>query len=193
MHKRFLFLLVVAISSPSAPLKAQRSFDNAFQKGIVLLDLHTSLGIYRNADKNFLSTRLPLFIGADYGLSDKISGGIFGGWNQRSYKPAGQPIYDVNYYYYGVRFNVHLTEILEKRTPLKFDPSRVDIYAGLWAGRQDARTLVFSGSGFVPAGTVNLAGAIVGVRLYTIYRVSVLVEAGIGPYGVLNIGIATRL
>ncbi len=174
-------------------LKGQRAFDNAFQKGIILADLHSSLGVYRKADKNFLSTRLPVFIGADYGLSELISGGVFGGWNQRDFKPAGQPINTVNFYYYGLRFQVHLTEFLGKYTLLKFDPSRVDIYSSLWVGRQSARSLVFTGSGFSNAGNVDLAGFVAGVRIYSLYRVAVIVEAGMGPYGVLNIGIATRI
>jgi len=188
-----VFLFLFSLSFGAGNLFAQRAFQNGFQKGIVLVDLHSSLGIYRKADKNFLSTRLPIFIGADYGLTNLISGGVFAGWNQRNYKPAGQPIYDVNYYYYGLRFSFHLTEWLGKKTPLKFDPSRVDVYTSLWAGRQNAQMPVFSGSGFVSAGTVNLVGALIGTRIYTLYRVAVLVEAGLGPYGVLNIGIATRI
>ncbi|MBX7201555.1 MAG: hypothetical protein IT240_07075 [Bacteroidia bacterium] len=191
-NKSCLSLLLISLWGLNH-VTAQREFSNAFQKGIVLLDLHSSLGIYRKADKNFLSTRLPIFIGAEYGLTNQISAGLFGGWNQRSYKPPGSLIYDVNYYYYGLRFNFHLTELLSNKTALKLEPSRFDLYAGLWAGRQTAKTLTFSGLGFNNSGAVNLAGIHLGARIYTLYRVAVMAEIGLCPYGVLNIGIATRL
>lgn len=188
---RNLLLPVLLFCTASSSLLAQREHSEAFQKGIVLGDLHTSLGLYRN--KNFQTSRAPLFAGADYGISNMLGFGIFGGWSQRTYKPPGSLPFDVNYYYYGGRFSLHLTDVLGKNTILRFNTRTVDIYATFWAGRESSKQLTFTGGGSISTGTVNRFGFYAGVRMFTMYRVGILVEAGAGPYGVLNIGICTRI
>lgn len=188
MKKGLFILLFVSISS--FELLAQRKFFESYEKGIILLDLHSSLGLYRN--RNFVTQRIPVFIGADYGLDKNISLGAFGGWSQRTFKDPNFPAYDVNYYYYGGRVSFHLTEFLREKTIIKFNPKYVDIYGTIWFGRQVARQLSFVGSTFIDPGGVSIYGTYAGVRVYTMYSVGVLVEFGAGPFGIFNVGICTK-
>lgn len=188
MKKGLVIFLLAWMSFFEA--NAQRKFLDAYEKGIVLLDLHSSLGLYRN--RNFVTQRIPVFIGGDYGVDKNISLGAFGGWSQRTFKDANFPAYDINYYYYGGRMSFHLTEFLREKTVLKFNPKYVDIYGTIWFGRQVSRQLTFVGSSFIDPGGVTIYGAYAGVRVYTMYSVGVLVEFGAGPFGIFNVGICTK-
>ncbi len=46
-------------------LFAQKRHSEAYETGIILLDLHSSLGLYK--DRSFVTQRIPVFIGGDYG------------------------------------------------------------------------------------------------------------------------------
>jgi hypothetical protein len=190
MMRVFTFLLL-GLLFLSGNATAQRKHTEAFEKGIVLIDAHSSIGLYKN--RNFVTQRMPLFAGVDYGVDGSFSAGAFAGWNQRTFKDAKYPAYDVNYYYYGGRFTAHLTEFLAKKTILKFNPRTVDIYTTLWAGRQVAKQVTFSGSGFLDSGAVTIYGFYAGARMYSMYRIGVLVEFGLGPYGLFNVGICTKI
>ena len=188
---RILASLILGVFILAGNVSAQRKHSEAFEKGIVLIDLHSSIGLYKN--RNFVTQRMPLFAGVDFGVNNDFSVGAFAGWNQRTFKDAKFPAYDVNYYYYGGRFSAHLTEFLARKTILKFNPRTVDIYATLWAGRQVAKQVTFSGSGFLDSGAVTIYGAFAGVRMYSMYRIGVLVEFGLGPYGLINVGICSKI
>jgi hypothetical protein len=181
----FAFILLYA-----APALAQHKHSEAFEEGIILADFHSSIGMYKN--RNFVTQRMPVFLGVDYGVSSVFSAGIFGGWNQRTFKDPKYPAYDVNYYFYGGRFSAHMTEFLRKKTVLKFNPRTVDIYATLWGGRQLAKQITFAGSGYLDSGTTSIIGGFVGVRMYSMYRIGVMVEIGAGPYGIINVGICSK-
>ncbi len=188
------FLRAVALSIlgifSSTLLQAQHKHSEAFEEGIILADFHSSIGMYKN--RNFVTQRMPLFLGVDYGVSSVFSAGIFGGWNQRTFKDPKFPAYDVNYYFYGGRFSAHMTEYLRENTVLKFNPRTVDIYATLWGGRQLAKQISFTGGGYLDSGTTSIIGGFVGVRMYSMYRIGVLVEIGAGPYGIINVGICGK-
>lgn len=188
---KFKGLLICFLSIVHLNSFAQKRHSEAYEKGIVLLDLHSSLGLYK--DRSFVTQRIPVFIGGDYGADKNFSIGAFGGWSQRTFKDAGFPSYDVNYYYYGGRVSAHLTEFLAQKTILKFNPRTVDIYGTLWFGRQVARQITFSGSSFIDPGGVTIFGTYAGVRMYTMYRVGVLVEFGAGPFGIFNVGICAKI
>jgi hypothetical protein len=188
---RAITSILVCILLLSANAFGQRKHSEAFEKGIILADFHSSIGLYKN--RNFVTQRMPIFIGVDYGVDRSFSAGAFAGWNQRTFKDAKYPSYDVNYYYYGGRFSAHLTEFLAERTMLKFNPRTVDIYTTLWAGRQIAKQVTFSGSGFLDSGAVTIYGFYAGVKMYSMYRIGVLVEFGLGPYGLFNVGICTKI
>jgi hypothetical protein len=189
--KQIHWILVTICILCAQLAQAQRKHSEAFEKGIVLIDLQTSLGLYK--DRNFVTQRMPVFAGVNFGVDNSFSVGAFAGWNQRTYKDAKYPAYDVNYYYYGGRFTAHLTEFLSQRSILKFNPRTVDIYATLWAGRQNAKQVTFTGPSFLDSGSATIYGFYGGVRIYTMYRVGVLVEFGAGPYGLLNLGICTKI
>ncbi|MFM2285578.1 MAG: hypothetical protein RLZZ543_1075 [Bacteroidota bacterium] len=191
MKKSLLIIAgIVAFLTSTVSAQFQYKHAEAFEKGITLIDVQTSLGMYR--DKNFVTQRPPVFIGVDYGISNDFSGGVFGGWNQRTYKDAFYPAYDVNYFYYGGRLSLHMTEFLRNKTPLKFNPHKVDIYGTVWAGRQVSRQTTFVGTGFLDSGTTTIVGAYLGAKVYTNYPIGFLVEAGMGPYGLLNIGVCGK-
>jgi hypothetical protein len=169
---------------------AQRKHSYAFEKGIVLADFSTSLGLYKERD--FVSQRVPLFLGADFGVSEQLGFGAFAGWSQRTRKPANFLPYDINYYYYGARLSWHFAKWLSDNTPIKLDRRTVDVYATLWGGRNLSKQINFTGSIFTGDGNVGAVGAYLGARFYTMYRIGILVEIGAGPYGVMNLGISTK-
>ncbi len=188
MKKCILFLLIPFLLV-SFTAKAQRHAES-FEKGIVLIDLSSSIGVYKNHD--FVTQRIPLFLGVDYGVHNDIGLGIFGGWNQRSFKTAKSPAYDVNYYFYGGRLSMHLAPYLRHHTMLKFNPKMVDIYATLWAGRQVAKQVSFSGNSFIDSGGVSIIGGYIGARIYTMSWLGFMVELGAGPYGLVNFGLCSK-
>lgn len=188
-----LGLIVIALMLVfAAPFKsfAQYKHSEAFEKGITVIDLNTSFGTYR--DKAFVTQRMPIFLGAEYGINNDISAGLFGGWNQRTYKTINSFAYDVNYLYYGGRFSLHLTSFLRKKTILKFNPHKVDVYGTIYVGRQVARQQTFSGAGYLDSGATNIFGGYVGAKVYTNYQVGFLVELGAGPYGIMNLGVCYK-
>ncbi|MEX1190150.1 MAG: hypothetical protein WED33_12895 [Bacteroidia bacterium] len=188
---KIIFLFICTIFFVQLPLSAQKKHSEAYEKGIILLDLHSSIGLYK--DRSFVTQRIPVFIGGDFGADKLFSIGVYGGWSQRTFKDAMFPAYDVNYYYFGGRISAHLTEFLGKKTILKFNSRTTDVYGTFWLGRQIARQLTFSGNPFIDNGGVTNFGAYAGVRMYTMYRVGILVEFGAGPFGIFNVGICAKI
>lgn len=187
MKNLFFVLIMVSFSINSS---AQRRVDLAYEKGLFLVDFHTSLGLYKSRD--FVTQRIPVFIGADYGTDRVFSVGAFGGWSQRTLKDVGSPAYDVNYYYYGGRLSAHLTDFINKKTFFRIENTRTDVYVTAWLGRNLARQVTFSGNTFLESGGATIYGAYLGARIYTMYRLGFLIEAGAGPFGVFNAGICAR-
>ena len=183
------FLACVFVFSLHAD--AQRFHPTTYEKGIFLVNLNTSVGLYKN--KDFVTSRIPIFIGGDYGLTNRISLGVYGGWSQRTRKPINYPSYDINYFYYGAQFSVHLTEWLGENTFLKFSPRTVDIYATVYGGRESSKTIGFSGIGIYGIGNITRFGGYLGVRMYTMYRIGILLEIGPTQYGLINLGICAKI
>lgn len=185
-----LSILVCLLFSFQTSILAQNKHAEAFEEGIVLIDLKTSIGAFRNT--NFVSQKTPVFIGADYAINNDFSVGVYGGWYQNSQKDAGTNIVDANYYYYGGRFGLHFSDFIRAKTPLNINPQTVDVYATLWGGlnsRKD-KTLVVGTPNLKP---VTDVGIYVGVRMYTKYRVGGVLELGKGPFGFMNIGICYKI
>ena len=186
-----IFILLISLALFANDAVAQRKkFTQSFDEGMLVADLHTSMGLYRS--KQFLTSRLPVFAGLEYGVRSDVGLGAFFGWNQRQFKDPGAPAYDVNYYYFGAKVSFHLTRWLNKSFMLKFNPHAVDTYINAWAGRQIASQVTFSSSGIDNQGSVNLIGGLLGVKMYTNYNVGFMVEAGVGPYGIINVGICGK-
>jgi hypothetical protein len=183
-----LFILLLVSAFPRPGISQRTSGESAFEKNIILVDLQTGIGWYK--ERNFLTTRAPLFLGADYGISEVLSLGVFGGWNQRTYKNPQYPQFDVNFYFYGGRCSIHATRWLNEHTILKFNPAKVDAYFSVWAGRQQTNRIFLSGGSLIK--TRSILGAVIGVRMYSMYNVGFLVEIGPGPYGLINLGICGK-
>lgn len=186
-----IFILLISLAFFANDAAAQRKkFTQSFDEGMLVADLHTSLGLYRS--KQFLTSRIPVFAGLEYGVRSNVGIGAFFGWNQRQFKDPGAPAYDVNYYYIGGKASLHLTRWLNKKFMVKFNPHAVDTYLNIWAARQIASQVNFSSSGIDNQGSANLLGGLAGVKLYTNYNVGFLFEAGIGAYGIINVGICGK-
>lgn len=189
LARLLLFALLFFFCADAA--QAQRKkFTQAFDKGMFTVDAHTSLGLYRS--RQFLSSRMPVFVGADYGVRSDVGVGVLVGWNQRMFKDPGAPPYNVNYYYYGIRLGMHLTRFINQNTPFRLNPNHVDTYISVFAARQVASQVTFSAGGIENSGSVNLIGGVVGARLYTMNYVGALIELGAGPYGLVNAGICAK-
>ena len=185
-----LVLVVLLLSSAAEGIAQRKKFSQAFDKGMFTVDAHTSLGLYRS--RQFLSSRMPVFVGADYGVRSDVGIGVLLGWNQRMFKDPGAPPYNVNYYYYGLRLGMHLTKFINQNTPFRLNPNHVDTYVSVFAARQVASQVTFSAGGLENTGSVTLVGGLIGARLYTMNYVGLLIELGAGPYGIVNAGICAK-
>ena len=186
----FFSILFCLIFATNKEIIAQNKHAEAFEQGIVLIDLKTSIGAFRN--RNFLSQKTPVFVGADYAINNDFSAGVYGGWYQNTQKDVGSFAVDVNYYYYGGRFGLHFSDFIRAKTPLNINPQTVDVYATLWGGlnsRKD-KTLIAGSSNLKP---VTDVGIYLGVRMYTKYRIGGVLELGKGPFGFMNIGICYKI
>ena len=180
-----LFSLFISFNSATF---AQNKHAEAFEEGIVLIDLKTSTGAFRYT--NFVSQKTPVFIGADYGINNDFSAGVYGGWYQNT--QIDSFAFDVNYYFYGGRFGLHFSDFIRAKTPLNINPQTVDIYATLWGGMNSSKeiTLKAESSSSKP---VSEVGIYLGVRFYTKYRIGGLLELGKGPFGFMNFGICYKI
>ncbi len=184
-------LLALCLLCFAEKAQAQRKkFTQAFDKGMFTVDAHTSLGLYRS--RQFLSSRMPVFVGADYGVRSDVGIGVLLGWNQRMFKDPGAPPYNVNYYYYGLRLGLHLTRFINQNTPFRLNPNHIDTYINVFAARQVASQVTFSAGGLDNTGSVTLVGGVLGARFYTMNYVGILLEVGAGPYGIVNAGICAK-
>ena len=189
--KRFhLLTFFCCLFISSTAIFAQNKHAEAFEEGIVLIDLKTSIGAFRNT--NFVSQKTPVFLGADYAINNDFSAGVYGGWYQNSQKEVGTNIIDVNYYYYGGRFGLHFSDFIRAKTPINVNPQTIDVYATFWGGMNSRKdiTLIAGSSSFKPVSDV---GIYLGVRMYTKYRIGGLLELGKGPFGFMNIGICYKI
>ena len=182
-----LFSLFISFKSATF---AQNKHAEAFEEGIVLIDLKTSIGAFRYTD--FVSQKTPVFIGADYGINNDFSAGVYGGCYQNAQKDVGSYAVDVNYYYYGGRFGFHFSDFIRAKTPLNINPQTVDVYATLWGGQNSRKekTLIAGSSSFKPVSDV---GIYLGLRMYTKYRIGGMLELGKGPFGFMNFGICYKI
>ena len=113
--KRFHLLnLFCCLVFSNTAIFAQNKHAEAFEEGIVLLDLKTSIGAFRNT--NFVSQKTPVFLGADYAINNDFSAGVYGGWYQNTQQDSFAV--DVNYYYYGGRFGLHFSDFIRAKTPI---------------------------------------------------------------------------
>ena len=139
MKRLHLLALFCCLFISNTAIFAQNRHAEAFEEGIVLIDLKTSIGAFRNT--NFVSQKTPVFLGADYAINNDFSAGVYGGWYQNSQKEVGANIVDANYYYYGGRFGLHFSDFIRAKTPINVNPQTVDVYATLWGGMNSSKEI----------------------------------------------------
>lgn len=185
-----IVLLLLACSLFTQVNAQRRKYTEAFDKGMFVADIHTSAGLYKS--KSFLTSRVPVFAGVEYGVRSDVGIGVFGGWNQREFKDAGAASYDINYYYYGLKLTMHLTRWINKSTMFRLNEHNIDTYISALGARQVASQVTISSAGIENTGSVTVLGGVVGVKMYTRFNIGLMLEAGAGAYGLVNVGICGK-
>jgi hypothetical protein len=184
-----LFLLLIGAES----LNAQRKFyTQAFDKGMVILDAHTSFLRIKSRETDAFTESQPVFFNAELGVRTDVGIGLLGGWSQRQVKVAGSTSVAINNYYYGLKLNMHLTRWINEQTKLRIDDRKYDMYLSVWAGRNTEEEIdpLLGGGNF--GGTTTIYGGLAGLKIYSKYNVGFMAEAGLGAYGLLNAGICYK-
>ena len=186
MKKPYLLLLFVCML-PAFSFAQRKPIAQSFDKGNIVLDLHTSfLQIGREAQ---FDTRRPIFLGAEVGVRSDVGLGVFGGWSQADEKTAGNPLITKDFYYYALKLNVHLVRFINKQFKLRINEYQYDIYANAFLGQQVERTRNVSAIGNTISSTTFIKGGMLGLRVYTKKNIGGFAEVGYGAYGNLNLGL----
>jgi len=174
-------------------LEAQRkSYTQAFDKGMVVLDVHTSFVRIKSRDTEVFTETQPVFFNAEFGVRTDLGLGVLGGWSQRQVKVAGSTSVAINNYYYGLKLNMHLTRWINEQTKLRIDDRKYDMYLSIWAGRNTEEEIDPSLGAPNFGGTTTIYGGVAGIKIYSKYNVGFIAEAGLGAYGLLNAGICYK-
>lgn len=192
MKKVIVFATFLLIEVGSG-LQAQRKFyTQAFDKGMVILDVHTSFLRIKSRQTDAFTESQPVFFNAELGVRTDVGIGVLGGWSQRQVKVAGSTSVAINNYYYGLKLNMHLTRWINEKTKLRIDDRKYDMYLSVWAGRNTEEeidpTLGLGNFG----GTTTIYGGLAGLKIYSKYNIGFMAEAGLGAYGLLNAGICYK-
>jgi hypothetical protein len=190
---KWKFIGVVVCVLLTFQLNAQRkSFTQSFDKGIVVLDAYTSLARLKSRNSDALSYKMPFFLSAELGVRSDVGLGLLGGWSQRQIKNANATLTTLNNYYYGLKLNIHLIRWINDQAKLRISEHKTDAYVGLWAARNTEEQVELTNPGPVFSGTSTIMGAIAGLKIYSKYNLGLMLEAGFGPYGLINAGICYK-
>lgn len=181
-----IFLFLLAFDAYSQ----RKRYTQAFDQGIVVLDLHTSFIRLKSSDA--FSQKQPIFFNAELGVRSDVGIGVLGGWSQRQTKDSGKPAATINNYYYGLKLNMHLTRWIKNQMKLHLSDHKQDIYASVWAGRNTEEVVDPTSTSIDFGGTTTIFGALAGIKIYSKYNVGFMLEAGLGAYGLLNAGICYK-
>jgi hypothetical protein len=168
----------------------RKRYTQAFDQGIVVLDLHTSFIRLKSSDA--FSQKQPIFFNAELGVRSDVGIGVLGGWSQRQTKDSGKPAATINNYYYGLKLNMHLTRWIKNQMKLHLSDHKQDIYVSVWAGRNTEEVVDPTSTSIDFGGTTTIFGALAGIKIYSKYNVGFMLEAGFGAYGLLNAGICYK-
>lgn len=186
----FVFLLLSL--SLYLPLHAQRGgISDAYEKGMVLTDLYSGIGRYYGP-RDYISSRIPVFGGVSYAITDQLSAGVFMGWREITYKFANFSPTAVNYYNYGVKAEWHITRFLNDHTFFNLPSHRYDVYVAGHAGFQTNDAGDKALDLFIGSSAVRVLGFHFGARVYTLSRVGFLAEFGFTPNTLLNLGVCAK-
>ena len=170
----------------------RKSFTQSFDKGIVVLDAYTSVARIESRSSESLSYKMPVFLSAELGVRSDVGLGVLGGYSQRQVKDANSTLTTLNNYYYGLKLNIHLIRWINDQAKLRISEHKTDVYVGLWAARNTEEQLDLNSPDKVFNGTTTIMGAIAGLKIYSKYNLGLMLEAGFGPYGLLNAGICYK-
>lgn len=191
--KRVIVFATFLLIEVGSGLQAQRKFyTQAFDKGMVILDVHTSFLRIKSRQTDAFTESQPVFFNAELGVRTDVGIGVLGGWSQRQVKVAGSTSVAINNYYYGLKLNMHLTRWINEKTKLRIDDRKYDMYLSVWAGRNTEEeidpTLGLGNFG----GTTTIYGGLAGLKIYSKYNIGFMAEVGLGAYGLLNAGICYK-
>jgi hypothetical protein len=181
-----IFLFLLAFDAYSQ----RKRYTQAFDQGMVVLDLHTSFIRLKSSDA--FSQKQPIFFNAELGVRSDVGIGVLGGWSQRQTKDSGKPAATINNYYYGLKLNMHLTRWIKNQMKLHLSDHKQDIYVSVWAGRNTEEVVDPTSTSIDFGGTTTIFGALAGIKIYSKYNVGFMLEAGFGAYGLLNAGICYK-
>jgi hypothetical protein len=181
-----IFLFLIAFDAYSQ----RKRYTQAFDQGMVVLDLHTSFIRLKSSDA--FSQKQPIFFNAELGVRSDVGIGVLGGWSQRQTKDSGKPAATINNYYYGLKLNMHLTRWIKNQMKLHLSDHKQDIYVSVWAGRNTEEVVDPTSTSIDFGGTTTIFGALAGIKIYSKYNVGFMLEAGFGAYGLLNAGICYK-
>jgi hypothetical protein len=184
------FLFLFAFIANSQRNSQRKRYTQAFDQGMVVLDLHTSFVRLKSSDA--FSQKQPIFFNAELGVRSDVGIGVLGGWSQRQTKESGKPAATINNYYYGLKLNMHLTRWIKNQMKLHLSDHKQDIYVSVWAGRNTEEEVNPLQGGGNFGGTTTIYGALAGVKIYSKYNVGLMLEAGFGAYGLLNAGVCYK-
>jgi hypothetical protein len=187
MTKQILYALLFIMAAPLF-VKAQRKpIAQSFDKGNIVLDIHTSF-LQTRREASFDSRR-PLFLGAEVGVRPDVGLGVFGGWSQADYKVAGTPLITSDFYYYALKINVHLVRFINKQFNLRINEHQYDLYANAFIGQQLERIRDVSQIANSSSNTTFIKGGMLGLKVYSKKNIGGFIETGYGAYGNLNLGV----
>lgn len=174
-------------------LDAQRKFyTQAFDKGMVILDVHTSFLRIKSRETDAFTESKPVFLNAELGVRTDVGIGLLGGWSQRQVKVAGSTSVAINNYYYGLKLNMHLTRWIKDKTKLRIDDQKYDMYLSVWAGRNTEEEIDTQLGGGNFGATTTILGGLAGIKIYSKYNIGFMAEAGFGAYGLFNAGLCYK-
>lgn len=177
MQKIMITLLaLLTINTVNAQTKKATSSDESmvFHKGVKVANIGIALGS---------TLGIPVGLGFEYGVTDKIGIGAALSYAQRSYKLVGTDKYKISSLLIGARGNYHF-----------YMKDKIDVYGGVTLGFNVASVKYPSTYPAIlqtaKAGGVIWAG-VVGGRYYFKPTLAVYAEAGYG-LGFLTVGIAKK-
>jgi hypothetical protein len=190
MKKGILFSLIILSLFACKAYSQRKRYTQAFDQGMVVLDLHTSFIRLKSSDA--FSQKQPIFFNAELGVRSDVGIGVLGGWSQRQTKEAGKQAATINNYYYGLKLNMHLTRWIKNQMKLHLSDHKQDIYVSVWAGRNTEEVVDPTSTNIDFGGTTTIFGALAGIKVYSKYNLGFVLEAGFGAYGLLNAGICYK-
>ncbi|WMJ72598.1 hypothetical protein RCC89_05400 [Cytophagaceae bacterium ABcell3] len=197
MHKYIIFffcILTLEASAQMNPVTLDGLDDQAFQRNDILISPGVSFAYFRG--ESFDHSREhgslpPASINVDYGITDFLSAGILGGWNQRLYThiPTDQE-YAIDNIIFGVRSSFHYLHLLEKLHDSNLHSDRLDLYISI-SGAYRTRDVTVIDLEEEPS--PYLIGATAGARYYFYRGFGLFAEGGYGIFGYGTVGLQFRL